>query len=49
LNTKNALVIIREEDLDAINDEIQANLPPVDNGVEKGEASVSPYPLTSVS
>ncbi|KAK4696012.1 enhancer of polycomb-like protein, partial [Lecanoromycetidae sp. Uapishka_2] len=37
LNTRTALGIIREEDLDAINDELQANVQNVDTGVERGE------------
>lgn len=45
LNTRTNLNIIREEDLEAIDHEFQGNLPTLDNGVEKGEASQ--FPISS--
>lgn len=41
LSTRQALQILREDQVDQIDDEAQRNVPKVDTGVEKGEEIVS--------
>ena len=41
LSTKHALQILREDEVDQVDDEAQRNVPKVETGVEKGEEIVS--------
>ncbi len=41
LTTKQALQILREDQIDSVDDEAQRNVPKVETGVEKGEEVVS--------
>ena len=44
LTTKQALQILREDQIDAVDDDGQRNVPKVETGVEKGEEIVSRNP-----
>lgn len=41
LSTRQTLQILREDQVDQVDDEAQRNVPKVDTGVEKGEEIVS--------
>jgi len=41
LSTKQTLQILREDQVDQLDDDAQRNIPKVDTGVEKGEEIVS--------
>lgn len=44
LTTKQALQILREDQIDSVDDDAQRNVPKVETGVEKGEEIVSGDP-----
>lgn len=46
LTSKASIPVIREEDIDLIDDELQASLQQVETGVEKAEESVRGHPCT---
>ena len=46
LSTRQALQILREDEVDQVDDEAQRNITKVDTGVEKGEEIVSRYLLS---
>ena len=43
LSTKQTLQILREDQVDQVDDDAQRNIPKVDTGVEKGEEIVSRF------
>jgi enhancer of polycomb-like protein len=45
LSTKQTLAIVREDQVDKVEDDPQRNIPKVETGVEKGEEIVSNTPL----
>lgn len=45
LTSKASIPIVREHEIDALDDEHQAHLQQIETGVEKAEESVSPLPL----
>ena len=47
LTSKASIPIVREQDIDIIDDEVQNALQQVETGVEKAEESVSSYPPPS--
>ena len=49
LNSRQALAILRDDQIDDFDDEIQRNVPKIDTGVEQGEQNVSPSELPSSS
>ena len=45
LTSKASITIVRQEDIDTIDEELQNTLQQIETGVEKAEESVSTYPL----
>jgi enhancer of polycomb-like protein len=43
LTSKASIPVVREHEIDAIDDDIQSSLQQIETGVEKAEESVSPY------
>ena len=46
LTSKASIPIVREEEIDALDDEIQTTLQQIETGVEKAEESVSVHTLS---
>lgn len=40
LNTKTSLAVVSEDQLEAVDDEVQRNVPKIDTGVEQAEQNV---------
>jgi enhancer of polycomb-like protein len=45
LTSKASIPIVREDEIDVLDDELQASLQQIETGVEKAEESVSRLPL----
>lgn len=45
LTPKASIPIVREQEIDIVDDEVQSTLQQIETGVEKAEESVSPIPI----